>query len=293
MISRTSIFSLALVATLWTAALSMPTPARADENLWGYVYGTDTLPAGANEIYLWTTSRNQKGKGNYRAWDTQLEFEHGFTDRFQASLYLNGRSHQISGGALAEDPERKLHRGLEWDGVNVELKYNVLSVYQDLFGLSLYIEPEYQRIDKISGERVNGFGLESKLILQKNFFDDQLAIAYNLTVEPEWKKFKATGEHEKELELEHTVGVSYRVLPRWFAGIEGRYASVYPEFNKRESEAYFLGPNIHYAAERWWFTFTFLPQISGNPRIAGQNSGRLHLGEYERYEYRFKIAFNF
>ena len=176
MISRTSIFSLALVATLWTAALSMPTPARADENLWGYVYGTDTLPAGANEIYLWTTSRNQKGKGNYRAWDTQLEFEHGFTDRFQASLYLNGRSHQISGGALAEDPERKLHRGLEWDGVNVELKYNVLSVYQDLFGLSLYIEPEYQRIDKISGERVNGFGLESKLILQKNFFDDQLAI---------------------------------------------------------------------------------------------------------------------
>jgi hypothetical protein len=271
----------------------MPTPARADENLWGYVYGTDTLPAGANEIYLWTTSRNQKGKGNYRAWDTQLEFEHGFTDRFQASLYLNGRSHQISGGALAEDPERKLHRGLEWDGVNVELKYNVLSVYQDLFGLSLYIEPEYQRIDKISGERVNGFGLESKLILQKNFFDDQLAIAYNLTVEPEWKKFKASGEHERELELEHTVGVSYRVLPRWFAGIEGRYASVYPEFNKREGEAYFLGPNIHYAAERWWFTFTFLPQISGNPRIAGQNSGRLHLGEYERYEYRFKIAFNF
>jgi uncharacterized protein DUF6662 len=284
---------LALVAALLFSAPFFPTPARADENLWGYVYGTDTLPAGANEVYLWTTSRNQKGKGNYRAWDTQLEFEHGFTDRFQASFYLTGRSHQISGGALVDDPERTLKRGLEFNGVNVEFKYNVLSVYKDLFGLSLYIEPEYSRIDKISGERMNGFGLESKLILQKNFFDDQLALAYNLTVEPEWNKFKASGEREKELEFEQTVGASYRFLPHWFAGVEGRYLAVYPEFKKRESDAYFLGPNIHYAAECWWFTFTFLPQISGNPRIAGRNNNGRQLSENERYEYRFKVAFNF
>jgi hypothetical protein len=290
---RSTLSRVALIAALLISAPFCPTQVHADENLWGYVYGTDTLPAGANEIYLWTTSRNQKGKGNYRAWDTQLEFERGFTDRFQASLYLNGRSHQISGGALAEDPERKLHRGLEFDGVNVEFKYNVLSVYKDLFGLALYIEPEYSRIDKISGERRNGFGLESKLILQRNFFDDQLAVAYNLTVEPEWSKFKASGEREKELELQHTAGVSYRFLPHWFGGIEGRYLAVYPEFKKRESDAYFLGPNIHYAAERWWFTFTFLPQISGNPRITGRNSNGRQLSENERYEYRFKIAFNF
>jgi hypothetical protein len=287
------LFRAALLVTLSIPTLVFIMPARADENLWGYVYGTDTLPAGANEIYLWMTSRNQKGKGNYRAWDTQLEFEHGFTDRFQASFYLNGRSHQISGGALADDPERTLHRGLEFNGVNVEFKYNVLSVYKDLFGLSLYIEPEYQRIDKISGERMNGFGLESKLILQKNFFDDQLALAYNLTVEPEWAKFKASGEREKELEFEQTVGASYRFFPHWFGGIEGRYLAVYPEFKRRESDAYFLGPNIHYAAERWWFTFTFLPQIAGNPRIAGRNNNGRQLSENERYEYRFKIAFNF
>jgi Family of unknown function (DUF6662) len=286
------LYGVALAMPIGLSAV-FPAQLRADENLWGYVYGTDTLPAGANEIYLWTTSRNQKGKGNYRAWDTQLELEHGFTDRFQASLYLNGRSQQISGGALAEDPERKLHRGLEFNGVNIEFKYNVLSVYKDLFGLSLYIEPEYSRIDKISGERMNGFGLESKLILQKNFFDDQLALSYNLTLEPEWNKFKAGGEREKELEFEQSAGISYRFLPHWFAGIEGRYASVYPEFKNREGAAYFLGPNIHYAAERWWFTFTFLPQVSGTPRIAGRSSNGLNLGEYERYEYRFKIAFNF
>ena len=58
-----------------------------------------------------------------------LEFEHGFTDRFQASFYLNGRSHQISGGALAEDPERKLHRGLEFDGPRARVKIDPTNLH--------------------------------------------------------------------------------------------------------------------------------------------------------------------
>jgi hypothetical protein len=292
MFYRAIIFRVALVTALWLVGGFFPAQGRADENLWGYLYGTDTLPKGGTEIYNWLTLRTGKGKGTYRGWDEMLELEHGFTDRFQASFYLKGRSHRIAGGALDDDPTRKLDRGLEFDGVNVAFKYNLLSVYKDLFGLSLYVEPEYSRIHKVTGERMNQFGLETKLILQKNFFDDQLALAYNLTVEPEWTKFKASGEREKELELEHTVGISYRFLANWFAGIEGRYHSEYPEFDKREHGAYFLGPNIHYGAEKWWFTFTFLPQISGWPRTAERQHG-LHFGEHERYEFRLKVAWVF
>ena len=199
-----------------------------------------------------------------------LELEHGFTDRFQASFYLKGRAHRIDGGALEDDPDRELDRGLDFNGVNLAFKYNLLSVYKDLFGLSVYLEPSYSRIDKISGERMNQFGLESKIILQKNFFDDQLAIAYNFTLEPEWSKFKNSGERERELELEHTFGISYRFAPKWFVGLEGRYHTEYPEFNGPQEGAFFLGPNIHYAAEKWWFTFTFLPQVAGNPPTPGR-----------------------
>ena len=225
--------------------------ARADENLWGYLYGADTLPKGGTELYNWLTLRASKGKGTYRGWDEMLELEHGFTDRFQASFYLKGRSHQISGGALEDDPDRKVSRGLEFNGVNFAFKYNVLSVYKDLFGLSLYLEPSYSRIDRVSGERMDQFGLESKIILQKNFFDDQLALGYNFTLEPEWAKFKSSGERESELEVEHTVGMSYRFAPKWFAGLEGRYHTEYPEFKGPQEGAFFLGPNVHYAAEKW------------------------------------------
>jgi len=282
--------------SLWALCFCLVTnlahPAQADENLWGYIYGADTLPKGGTEIYTWLTLRASKDKGTYRGWDQMLELEHGITDRFQASFYLKGSAHRIAGGALDDDPARSLDRSLDFNGVNVAFKYNLLSVYKDLFGLSLYLEPEYTRIHKITGERMNQFGVETKLILQKNFLDDQLALAYNLTVEPEWTQFKASGEREKELELEHTVGLSYRFLPKWFAGIEGRYHSEYPEFKKKEHGAYFLGPNIHYGAEKWWFTFTFLPQVHGWPRTPGRPSG-LHLGEHERYEFRLKLAWVF
>jgi hypothetical protein len=283
--------AIAAVACLLTA--HYPPQVRADENLFGYLYGSDTTPAGKTEVYNWLTYRTNKGKGTYRAWDEMIEIEHGFANRFQASLYLKGRAHRISGGALDDDPGRELRRGLEFNGVNVAFKYNLLSVYKDWFGLSLYLEPEYSRIHKVTGERMNQFGLETKLILQKNFFDDQLVATYNLTVEPEWTKFKASGEREKEMELEHTVGLSYRFLPNWFAGIEGRYHSEYPDFKVREHSAYFLGPNIHYGAERWWATFTFLPQIWGHPHTPGRSGSGLHLGEHERYEFRLKIAYNF
>ena len=289
---RCTFIRIATAIMVCLLAISYPGYIRADENLFGYVYGTDTLPAGRNEIYTWLTLRDGKGQGTYRGWDAMLEFERGWTDRLEASFYLKGRAHRISGGALEDDPERKLNRGLEFNGVNLAFKYNLLSVYKDLFGLSLYLEPSYSRIHRVTGERMNQFGLESKLIVQKNFFDDQLVAAYNLTLEPEWSKFNASGEREKELEIEHTVGLSYRFMPNWYLGIEGRYHSEYPDFKAREHSAYFLGPNIHYGAERWWFTFTFLPQVWGHPHRAGLSNG-LHLGEQERYEFRLKLAYNF
>ena len=290
---RPYIFRLSLVLALLVPAPLLIEQARADENLWGYLYGSDTLPKGGTEIYNWLTLRTGKGKGTYRGWDEMLELEHGFTDRFQASFYLKSSSHRIAGGALEDDPDRKLARSLDFNGVNVAFKYSLLSVYKDLYGLSLYLEPSYSRIDQISGERMNQFGLESKLILQKNFFDDQLAVAYNLTLEPEWAKFKASGEREKELEIDHAVGLSYRVLPKWFAGLEGRYNAEYPEFKGPQRGAFFLGPNVHYGAEKWWFTFTFLPQIAGHPPTPGRGRNGLEFEEHERYEFRLKIAYVF
>src|SRR5689334_16340911 len=74
---------------------SLPRPARADEALFGYVYTADTLPKGKWEYEQWNTVRAGKTRGSYTAFDLRNELEHGFTDRFTASFYLNSAFHHI------------------------------------------------------------------------------------------------------------------------------------------------------------------------------------------------------
>jgi hypothetical protein len=277
--------------------------ARADENLFGYVYGSDTLPKGKWEIYEWMTARVDKGVGDYLGMDFKTELEYGITDRFQASLYLNQRYHNIKGSApLVDDglggstPEYPNRNSFGFEGMQMSFKYNWKSVYKDGYGLSFYLEPGYSRIFKISGERQTEYELETKLIFQKNFLDDTLVWAVNWTTAPEWRRFEGADEYETELELEGTTGISYRVAPNWHVGLEMRGHMEVPKFKELEHFAVFLGPNLHYGGQHWWATLTFLPQVVGGPTHDDLNPNRLsgrHSFEHEAVEVRLKVGYNF
>lgn len=281
------------LAALAGALLLLPALARADENYFGYSYGAETLPAGASEAYLWLTQRTGKGEGHYRATDVQLEYEHGFTDHFQMSVYLTGRAYRYGDGAI-EDEETglplELDRGLDFDGAKVSAKWNLRSPERDGYGLALYLEPEYSTLHRPDGERFREVGLESKLILQKNFRDGQVVTVYNLTVEPEWER--EDGEWEEELYVENSAGISYRFASNWFAGIETRVDMAYPEYGAREFWAWYAGPTLHYGGEKYWGTLTWMPQLKGGP-TERERSDRLHLEERERSEVRLKLGVNF
>jgi Family of unknown function (DUF6662) len=269
------------------AALCAGGAARADENLFGYVYGADTTPRGEWELYQWITNRTGKVDGTYRAFDLRTEVETGLTDRTQLSLYLNGSAQRISGVPGFTDRDR---RGL--DGASLEVKSMLLSPYKDPIGLAVYLEPGYSRAAKITGDRVNEYELEAKVIVQKNFLEDRLVWSTNYTWELEFEREAAATDFEGELAEELTSGLSYRFAPNWFAGVEGRVHSEFPDlklFNGREHMAYFLGPNLHYGAKRWWFTLSVMPQINGWPDTA---PSQLHLVEHERLETRLKIGIN-
>ena len=274
---------LLLLASIATLAAS---PAFADENMFGYTYGADTLPKGKFELYNWTTWRHSKGTGNYDAFDVQFELEYGITDRFQTSTYLMFDGRNQSGLDPAEYAD---YSGFRFDGIKQSFKYNVLSTYKDAFGLSFYVEPGYSKFHKITGERIDEFELETKIIFQKNFLDDTLIVALNLTPEFEWYLPKGGGT-ETEFVFEATGGISYRVAPKWFVGLEGRYHTEFPEYGEQEHQAIFAGPNLHYGAKDWWFTMTWLPQIWGSPN---EGTGDRHFGEHEKSELRLKVGYNF
>lgn len=273
--------------------LLIPALAHADENYFGYSYGAETLPKGGNEAYLWWTHRTGKGEGSYRADDVQFEFEHGWTDRFQTSFYVTGRAFDYSGGAVEDEATgeaKTLHRNLDFDGVKASFKWNLKSAEKDGYGLALYLEPEYSTLHRPDGERFKEAGLESKLLLQKNFLEDQLIAVYNLTLEPEWEK--EGGGWERELYVENSAGISYRFAPNWFAGLETRVDMAFPDYGRREFWAWYAGPSIHYGGEKYWATLAWMPQIKGGPTDPNRST-RLHLEERERSEVRLKLGLNF
>src|SRR5438309_1199434 len=66
-----------------------PIKAWADETPFGYIYTAESMPKGHWEYEQWNTVRTGKAAGSYTAFDLRNELEYGFTDRFQASLYIN------------------------------------------------------------------------------------------------------------------------------------------------------------------------------------------------------------
>ena len=89
------------------------------------------------------------------------------------------------------------------------------------------------------------------------------------------------------------LGASYRFAPGWFVGVEGRIRSEYPEFDghTQEHSVLFVGPSLHYGAERWWTTVSWGYQVWGYG-VDEPVHNKSYLEE-TRNEYRFKVGFNF
>src|SRR5262245_60837024 len=164
----------------------------------------------------------------------------------------------------------------EFEGLSSEWKYKILDPTADPVGLLLY------------GEVTTSFHeleLEEKLVLGKNL--DRFILAFNANLEQEWE-FEED-ETEKELALEFTAGAAYRITDRFAAGVELREKNVFPDMESLDHAAFFAGPVLHYSAEKWWITFTILPQIVA---LEGTTEDSLNLDEFERAEFRLLLGIN-
>jgi hypothetical protein len=302
---------IAATALALACGFAFSTAARADEALFGYVYGTETLPDGEMELQTTLTHRWDKGRGSFQANELQAELEYGITDKLSIAGYAMflDIDHQGAFPSTAEDgeplyPDRD---GSYFRGAKVQLKYNILSPYlNNGWGLSVFIEPQYVRRFRVDGAKTRQLELEGGVIVQKNYLDDQLVLAFNSEVARERRVLLEDGNAvEHEWEFTNALGASYRVAPRWFVGLEGRHhmdVLQNPETGEyaKNQYSFFMGPTLHYASKGWWVTATYLRQLQGNPPYArsvgpvvGGVDDNLHLDENEKNEFRVKIGIDF
>jgi hypothetical protein len=282
--------------------------ACAEESIFAFSYTTDLLPQGGKEIEQWMTWRHQKNSGSYDQLEHRTEFEYGVTDSLQAALYLNYNWTQAfhNGPFGATTPPEQFSdfpqpgpddhfNKTRFVGVSGELIYRILSPYTDPIGLAVYVEPTFGQ---------NFREVETKVILQKNFFDDLLTLAFNFTYAPEFRYVLndagTASSWQEETDVNFTFGASYRFIENWSAGFEFTNEHEYNSFwfNHESNSGYYLGPTIHYGGERFFVTATALWQMPWASSHTDTVPGALVGGfigdnDFERFRLRIKAGFTF
>jgi hypothetical protein len=304
-------------ATSLTLAAIGVTQAKADEPLFGYSYTTDLLPQGKWEIEQWATERIQKAHGIFHLFQGRTEIEYGVTDRFQLAFYANYASTYANGQTVDGttsppetfagplfDPSAPF-KASKFVGFSVEGIYRVLSPYTDPIGFALYFEPTI-------GAGIREF--ETKLIFQKNFLDDRLVLAFNITLDQELRLLQGDPaadpasddfrtHWDKETDLNFSFGASYRFMSNWSLGFEfinEREFAGFEFWNSKNAtnNAYYAGPNVHYAGKNFFATLTVLEQLPWgadytNPPSNVMYRGRNFADDFEKYRVRLKTGWVF
>lgn len=249
-------------------------PAGADERKFTYAYEAKTLPAGLLEFEQWLTFRTDKGEGEFLRIDLREEFEYGVTDRLTTALYLNLEYLRSNGVPGLEDESE-----FEFEGISSEWKYRLTDALAPI-GLLAYGEV---------GVGEHEFEIEAKLVASRDF--GPLTVAYNLALEVEWEEEEEpTGETEweRESQIAHSAGVSYRVGSGVNLGLEAVARQNFEgSFKETENHSYYIGPNLHVATPGWWATVTVLKQVD-----IKENTG-LVLDDHEKYEVRLIFGIHF
>ena len=281
----------------------------ADEHFWAYARGAETLPRGRWQLYLSELAKVGKHEGTYLQTETYPEIEYGITSRWQVDVapivyYQRFKGINSEPFTDANGDARNLNQS-SFGGVDVETKYMLLSPYKEKFGLALGLEYEYRERYRIDGSKISQHSIVPKLYLQKNFLGDTLIVAGSLGVEFERRHFKdADNTLEEEISWDGAIGVTYRFAPRWYVGVEGRVQADFleagfnsfdsPNFGRNFQYGVYVGPSLHYSTQRWWTTFSVLPQVFGGPeRNEPSSTGGFHFEEHEKVHVRLEIGLNF
>lgn len=277
---------------------------QADENLFGYVKGAETLPEGSLELYQWITVRDNKAEGDYQAINTKTEIEYGVTDRFSASGSFKMQSIDTSGLIIDGYLPKEEKYGLRASGIELGAKYNFLKPALDPVGLAMYFSLDYDWLDPHSGQDKNTLSAELELLAQKYFMEGRLIWVGNIGMETTYADrdeldnlpdgFEWPTDPEMEIELKTGTGLSYRFMDNWYVGAETLYETEFETEVGQERWSVFLGPSLHYANKQWWATLTWFEQVNGGgEEYEGQQDSNRHLIEKTEQEYRLKVGYNF
>lgn len=277
-------------------------PVHAGEGTFGWITTLDLQPKGTLEFEQRLQFNTGQEGGTYEYWQGRTELEYGVSENLQLAAYLNTsytkayRNYPATdefpygetGGWGVSYPSDGRYRKSRIEGGSLEAIWRLSNPVIDPVGVGLYGEVT---LGSVKDE------FEGRLMLQSNFLDDRLVLAGNVVVAVEKIKF-VEGETGPESMIDLLFGATYRIANNWSAGMEARYHNDYYGYNfqTHTQEAWFVGPNVHYANKDWWVTGAWRYQPSGG-KCWAPNDGECSKGRvwdsHTRNEFIVKFGMPF
>jgi len=277
-LSPPSLVVLALAGTLLNLC-----PARADDQPFVTLDTTDIEPELGKELEQNFTWFSGKSGQSFNALEGETEFEYGLSDQIQLAVageydWTRTRDHAVPGAQSIS--------GTAFDAIRAEMIYQAMSVYFDPVGLGLMVG---------TGVGRNARSLETKLLLQKNFFNDRLRTVLNFGTE-----IGTEGEDGRWSDvsaLTFDAGVAYNITWDFSAGVEFNAEHDFSGLllNGRAAptaSSFYVGPTIQYVTLPWKFTLgaqAQLPWASDATHTPG-GLDRGFLSDAERFRVMLRIT---
>ncbi len=239
------------------AFLASASAARADDDQPFITLATTELEEpGEMELENWFFFSSGHAHEGFADFESRNELEYGIAENWQGSLYLNtewsrDNPHPSGPAAVSQDVS-----------VAAEIVWRAFDVDTAPFGLAFYVEPQLGTAQRY---------IETKILLQKNFFSDRLRAVVNIAAQDEWEHVPPSGFDESS-ELDFNAGLAWRVSHAWNVALEfgnerGFDGEVLGTNARPSSSSFYIGPTLQYSTDPFEITFALQTQlpIASNP----------------------------
>jgi hypothetical protein len=258
------------------------------EHLFGFTVGSDVGKLGEKEAESETVGGFGKRAGSYAAISSRLEAKTTPVENLRVSGALEIARHDMSGV-----PDRDDRRQTRFEGAAVGVRYRLVDPERAPFGLTVGVEPHWNRVEEISGDPVDQYGVELSIAADKELVANRIYAAFNVLWEPSSTRLRTTGQWQQESVAAGSAALTAQLRPGLFVGAEVRVLRRYESSGAETlaGRAAFVGPTLYVQLPNHFFV-----SAAWNVQVAGRASSDpspLDLANFERHRAMFRFGRSF
>jgi hypothetical protein len=257
--------------------------------IFGFTEGSDIEAEGEKAIEFETTAAFGMRGGSFTAIEQEVEFENTPTQFFQYELSAHGLLQSVNN----VDGLDNFHN-FNFSGLSAEFRFLLLGLGPGSpIGLTFVVEPEWARVDDVSGALTRDFSTTFKLVADTELIPNRLYGAANLIYEPGVSREFGAPNWEQSSGLGMTAAVAYRIAPKVTLGGELQYYRAFDGLGMQTfvGNALYIGPTLHIQfSSKVMLAAAFSTEISGHAAGEGRS---LDLTNFQRNLANLKLEIEF